>query len=639
MTRTASSSLSSLSSSSAQDLEVYSHWEVFEAEEKITTSPRRRHPQNQNEHNNNEAMFHRGVVHRHSPSCKHNTTVYQQQSTSSYTNDKHDCETGGKQQKRRQQQHHHRQQRRLYMNASFLTKVKIVIIFVLLFLTLMGWFVVEFRVWQKQHEYLQKVAIPDGVSGPMTWQDLFNQANEMKLLDGPTEGVEVMEFHAQHNWNPLGKTSEPYSVMTPQLDVIWSRGWYNAIPPPKTVPLYYYNHAGLEGGALHEEGQLKLQFPPFLCGPRWMRINDVAWWAETILPDQQCEFTLITSDGMFDVPFHIPGADKVLASPLLQVWYSQNVVMKHPKLQPIPLGMPIHYGFPESPHSAHTVQNMLEIRTRVASPLSSPNRSRKILLDPGTFGATGPRTNARTDAVNALAKCPNRVEIMESTPVLDTWEHKYSQHQFAIAVRGTGWDTYRTWEYLLFGTVPIVLKKFPMEHLHQSAHTPVVMVTSWSDICDWSDDDYNQLATRYEGWVANAHHWLRPSLWVPRNQTEMDRLCDISPGCRDDNSATTTVTKNTKAEPLQLVDAEIDDDQAEAQITTEDTNKEEDHDDVVVPKEIDGNLAGLTPNEQEQMLHILLKRASQDEIEKLLLDSVIKEKVYHQLLLGSKADT
>jgi hypothetical protein len=37
---------------------------------------------------------------------------------------------------------------------------------------------------------------------------------------------------------------------------------------------------------------------------------------------------------------------------------------------------------------------------------------------------------------------------------------------------------------------------------------------------------------RYEHWIANAHHWLRPSLWVPRNQAEMDRLCDDSPGCR-----------------------------------------------------------------------------------------------------------
>jgi hypothetical protein len=43
----------------------------------------------------------------------------------------------------------------------------------------------------------------------------------------------------------------PFSNMTPQMDVIWSRGWYKAIPPPATVPMEYYNRAGLTGGTIN----------------------------------------------------------------------------------------------------------------------------------------------------------------------------------------------------------------------------------------------------------------------------------------------------------------------------------------------------------------------------------------------------
>ena len=399
-------------------------------------------------------------------------------------------------------------------------------------------------------------------------------------------------------WYPLGTVSSPYSNMTPQLDVVWARGWYNAIKPPITVPLDYYNRAGLNGGRTSPD-LLQQYFPPTLCGPRWMRIDDLEWWIHEILPQMRCPFTLLTGDGIVDVPTMVSpypqDIDRLLSSSYLEAWYAQNTVMLHPKLIPLPLGLPIHYGFPGSPHSAETVQTMLDIRQQQQK---APNnafrqRSRKILLDLGTTEGGGPRAQARMQALEALEKCPERVEVKPvPTDPVTTWKQDYSTHQFAVVVRGTGWDTYRTWEFLLYGTVPIMLAGTPLDLLHLSAHTPVLQVQEWSDICQWSDEYYDALVDQYEGWIANAHRWLRPSLWVPRNQDEMELLCDTSPGCRDSPPQRPGMGPQKREVGLDL-----------------------------------------TPEERDALLEALLKNTSPEDMERLLVDEKIQEKVSDQLVL------
>jgi len=371
----------------------------------------------------------------------------------------------------------------------------------------------------------------------------------------PVSTANMADTGTDSKWYPLGSTTgstnAPYSVMTPHMNVLWARGWYNVLHPlPSTVPMDYYNRAGLGGGSkLYPQSLLKTYFPPTLCGPRWMRIDDVEYWIKTVFPNVTCPITLLTGDGILDVPFHV--TQKLLTpaqllafleSPYLTAWYAQNLVVYHPKFHPIPVGLPIHYGFDGSPNSAHTLSKMLQIRTFMPS---WKERSRKIFFDPGTIMGGGPRQQARMEAFQELQQCStDRIEIMTSPqdPVT-TWQQHYSTHQFAVVVRGTGWDTYRTYEYLFYGTVPILLADTPVvDLLLIPAHVPIVRIQQWSDLCHWTDQEYDWFASRYEHWIANAHHWLQPSLWVPRNQTEMDRLCNISPGCRQTTTGTSTTT-------------------------------------------------------------------------------------------------
>jgi hypothetical protein len=134
--------------------------------------------------------------------------------------------------------------------------------------------------------------------------------------------------------------------MTPQLDVIWSRGWYNALaPPPPTVPLDYYNRRSLTGEPEEWQDVLESYFPPTLCGPRWMRSVDVSWWMAAVLPHVRCNFILITSDSIRTVPLDIPNSDLLLDNPYLEAWYAQNVAVTnnlssdYPKLYPLSTGV------------------------------------------------------------------------------------------------------------------------------------------------------------------------------------------------------------------------------------------------------------------------------------------------------------
>ena len=335
------------------------------------------------------------------------------------------------------------------------------------------------------------------------------------------------------DWLPFITSAQPYNNMTPKLDVVWARGYYSAGLPHSERPIEYYNARGMSSKALPPT-TFKKYFTPDQCGTIWIRIWDLREWVNTILPHARCgngNMTIITSDEPWDVPDGVPnGIPKIIfQSHQIKAWYSTNVVVQdQPKLFPIPLGLPIHYGFPDSPDSADTVRTMDRLRLG-AKPFAERNQS--ILYDVGTLGGSARRDRGRKAAKEALAKCPDgRIRIKPKGGPLETWP-LVASHQFAIAPIGVGYDTFRVWEFLFFGTVPIVLSS-PLDSMYIDAHVPIIIVKDWKEVCEWTEDDIGNLFQRFHKWIANSHMWLRPSLWVPRDQNQMDKLCDASPGCR-----------------------------------------------------------------------------------------------------------
>jgi hypothetical protein len=293
------------------------------------------------------------------------------------------------------------------------------------------------------------------------------------------------------------------------------------------VPINYYNSLGLTTNGANAFG-LNGIFGPRTCGTIFLRNCDVDWWAGSVMPKLECDTSIVTADGDHDAPTAFSQASNILASPRVKFWYAQNAVEDHPKLVPVPIGISIHDGFPGSPHSMDTAETLRKVANKARH---FAQRERSILYDQGTFNRNGytRRDRHRTDAAQKLAAC-NRVAAMPHLSRAKCWE-KYAAHQFAISVTGEGWDTHRLWEYLYLGTVPIV-KSGPLDRLLREGRVPVVIVSDWSEVCQWTDEKYAALAEQYEPWIRRSREWLYPWHWVPRNQTALDALCLSAPACK-----------------------------------------------------------------------------------------------------------
>ena len=287
---------------------------------------------------------------------------------------------------------------------------------------------------------------------------------------------------------------------TPPLDVVWARGWYN-IGTHRKIPRAYFNPGTVDN----------LQFfrdPCPASKPIWIRTKHLFWWYKRVFKTITCDVTIITSDDITDIPskdFHY----ELLKSPRLKMWYAQDVVDSHPKLQAIPVGLPLHYGCPGCENEKVTMTRLTAMY-RERTPYAT--RTPKILFDPGTYvkGGKERRDVYRAAAFDVLSTCET-IQVMQRKPTFDAWQ-TYASYPFAVAVPGTGWDVYRFWEFLWFETVPIV-KKGAFSDSFAGTGLPMIVVEKWQDVCMM---DVDALMREWAPHTKTFHTWLKPSTWIPR---------------------------------------------------------------------------------------------------------------------------
>ena len=355
------------------------------------------------------------------------------------------------------------------------------------------------------------------------------------------------------NWTIVQAiNNSPFTEYAPQVDLIWSRGWYNAVPLPAWVSMDYYN-SPIRGTAKTDTEQMDQLLQPseqtYRNGYLWIRRDhDLPYFVDTMLngtsPESVKNLTLITSDGDPDVPFDnneysdFRNYKSLLTDPRIFHWYSQNVAQQHPKLTPLPIGMDLHTPFCAATTPLAIIQRMVEVYKSI---LPLKLRFPRILYDKGQFehlntsGCFNPkqhfcrRDEARTETIDSVDSCTSQslfFRLRNRTERMETWK-LFGSYQFGIAPTGIGWDTHRMWEFLFFKTIPIV-KSSPLDLLLIPAHVPVIILEDWNELCSWN---VTQRMKNYGDWIENAHEWLKPVLWIPRDQTRMDALCTASPGC------------------------------------------------------------------------------------------------------------
>jgi hypothetical protein len=168
-----------------------------------------------------------------------------------------------------------------------------------------------------------------------------------------------------------------------------------------------------------------------------------------------------------------------LAHPPLLRWFTKNPSIIHPKLAPIPLGPKWQYtsheffGEPKEPI-------LKVLRTHCLTPLENFRSSKPNLLY-FYFGQTtdDPFYTPHKGIRQYVLEICQKGFSLSAGADFENYLIALREHRFALSPPGRGLDTHRTWEALMVGTIPIVIRS-PLDILYDKL--PVLIIDDWSVI-------------------------------------------------------------------------------------------------------------------------------------------------------------
>ncbi len=237
---------------------------------------------------------------------------------------------------------------------------------------------------------------------------------------------------------------------------------------------------------------------------------------QQLLPKLPHPVILITGDADDAVPTDaFPDAkefEKFIGNERIIHWYAQNLVIQHPKMTAIPIGLDYHtlsekattWGPRKTPEEQE--QELIEIRST-----AGPFWEREPSYCYANFQFLM-STRYGADRLDAIKSVPPYLVYYEpeKVPRKKTWE-KQSRFAFVLSPHGNGYDCHRTWEALCLGCIPIV-KSSPIDAIFKDL--PVLIVQEWGEVtsdrlwrtvADFRDRkfDYNKLELKY--WVSQIY--------------------------------------------------------------------------------------------------------------------------------------
>ncbi|MFZ4599967.1 MAG: hypothetical protein ACOYNN_15085 [Terrimicrobiaceae bacterium] len=168
-------------------------------------------------------------------------------------------------------------------------------------------------------------------------------------------------------------------------------------------------------------------------------------------------------------------------SPLIKKWYAQNVLIDHPKIEMIPIGVANSmWG-----HGRLDIYPVLNI-------VNKPNDF--------YFNFT-----VDTNRV-ARSLCRSQVEqkglqFMNNTLPIESYLHTLCTYKYAICPPGNGVDSHRIWECYYCNVIPIVINNKWTQILKK--YMPCIVLDNWNELdLDALIKQYNELAKEL---VNNQH--------------------------------------------------------------------------------------------------------------------------------------
>ncbi|TRY74062.1 hypothetical protein TCAL_11519 [Tigriopus californicus] len=170
--------------------------------------------------------------------------------------------------------------------------------------------------------------------------------------------------------------------------------------------------------------------------------------AGTFLARLNTSFILITHNSAFSVPRGSKSM-QLLDHPKLIRWFAQNPRINHPNLEAIPIGLEnqrFHYaGF------LPNLEKSFKLISRIYDPADTGTHRTKPNTLYLNFNPT--HNNIRYVAQHYLIKMG--YQKSEIKPLLE-YHRDLGKSRFVVSPPGVGEDCHRTWEAILFGTIPIV---------------------------------------------------------------------------------------------------------------------------------------------------------------------------------------
>ena len=161
-------------------------------------------------------------------------------------------------------------------------------------------------------------------------------------------------------------------------------------------------------------------------------------------------------------------------------WFSQNLIIQHPKMTKIPIGLDYHS------------MTISDIWGEMISPLEQEKQLLNIRNTALPFFERIPKiysnfhfsinTKFAKDRIDAISQIPADLVYYEPSKLerYDTWK-KQMKYVFVASPHGNGLDCHRTWEALCLGCI-VIVKTSPLDDLYDGL--PVLIVEEWSCITE-----------------------------------------------------------------------------------------------------------------------------------------------------------
>lgn len=185
--------------------------------------------------------------------------------------------------------------------------------------------------------------------------------------------------------------------------------------------------------------------------------------------------------------------NKILENPYLIAWFARHPCIIHRKIIPLPLGPSWYGGITKSKRllSERTQHNIFKTSMILKKDFSHIVRMNKILwiakIDTSDNPYFKDHKNTRRIAFEYIQN-KSYVSIYERVS-FEKYLNLVMGHKYCLSPPGRGIDTYRTWECLILGSIPIVLTS-SMDFVY--SQFPIIILEDWK----YLKQEY--LETRYK---------------------------------------------------------------------------------------------------------------------------------------------